>query len=200
MENPATYALAVYDERGEMVSGIRIPNSTHESYPLPMEMALKDLDAKIVDVVKSEAPRVTGEICGLWTDRSIRSKGFGLIMCRTATALAYRFGAASLFGLVSPHTHDMFLSFGYVPVPEVGRDGDFLYPTADYISTVMVMPDLESLEHTAPFHKEQMLSIRRAPAQTRREGLDNNILVSYRLDRFIDQAPVPSRKVVAVMA
>ena len=199
MENPNAYALVVYDELGEMVSGIRL-HFHHDSHPLPMETALKDLDARIVDVVKSETSRMTGEICGLWAHSSIRSKGFGPIMCQTATALAHRLGAASLFSLVSPHTHDMMLSFGYLPVPEVGRAGDFLYPTADYISTVMVMPDLARLEHTAPVYKEHMLSIRRAPRQIRREGRDKKMQVSYQLDRFINQAPAPSRKVVASMA
>ncbi len=80
-------------------------------------------------------------------------------MMRTATALAFKFGATSLFALANHHNDGMYLDLGYIRVEGVGGSGDFLNPGIDY-STVMMVPNVATLEYAAIGEAAAMRSIR----------------------------------------
>lgn len=190
MDHPNVYVVSLFDEAGDMVGGVRLHLDHRQAY-LPIETTIQGL-GNIMRAVRSEAGKTTAEFCGLWTARSLRGRGLEMVLSQTVTALAHNLGASSLFTLASVYTRKMYQQSGYIGIDLAGRYDDFLRPASDYVSVVMIVPELETMEHAHPAQRSQMQSLRNYPAQVRTAGPDGSLLVEYHLDRLINAAPAPA--------
>lgn len=180
LRNPEVYVVAAYDETSEIVGGVKL-HMYHPDFLLPVESAIDYLDLRIRDEVLQRVPSGTGEACGLWTSKKITGKGFGLYLTRASIAMASQLNAATLFGFGSPYTIKMFTTLGYVPLPTVGNDGNFHYPTEEYISTVIIIPDLHELSTASTLNRERTFSLRNQPEQIYPESEKDEVEIKYNL-------------------
>ncbi len=66
IDNPSVYVILIESgDRTKVYGGARV-HLVDGKTPLPVEEATKEIDPKIVDMVKTSALEGAGEICGLW--------------------------------------------------------------------------------------------------------------------------------------
>jgi hypothetical protein len=105
VKNPFVYVVTVEEEdTSEVVSGLRI-HIAHPNYPLPMEMAVSQVDHKIFPLVKEYSINGTGEVSGLWNSKSISGYGIGaVLLIRVGIAIVEQLKLGSLLALVAEYT------------------------------------------------------------------------------------------------
>jgi hypothetical protein len=148
VKNPFVYVVTVEEEdTSEVVSGLRI-HIAHPSYPLPMEMAVSQVDHKIFPLVKEYAINGTGEVSGLWNSKSISGYGVGAV-------LLIRVGIA-----IAEHTLEPSLQKGFEIEEGIGDKGTFFYPKLDLVATSIVMKDPFNLPNADPNEREMIFNLR----------------------------------------
>lgn len=180
LNNPDVYVVAAYDEQMKMVGGVKI-HLYNESHPLPVQAAIDYLDNRIVIEIKNLAANGTGEACGLWIAKEIAGKNFGQYLTRSAIALSESLGLQTLFGFSSPHTFRIFSELGYIPLTTVGDNGNFLYPSERYTSTVIIIPDVTNIEKATEINRKRTFELRKNPRQEFVESVEKNVCISYNL-------------------
>lgn len=180
MKNPEVYVVAAYTMDNINVGGVKLHlyNKTH---PLPVQAAIDYLDPRIISEISRLAEKGTGEACGLWIAKEMAGKNFGQYLTRSAIALTEQLGMSTLFGFSSPHTFNMFSSLGYIPLKTVGDNGNFLYPNERYISTVIIIPDIVSLEFATEENRNRTHQLRSSKQQEFLESEEKNITIEYNL-------------------
>lgn len=161
IHNPFVYVVTVESiETGEVVSGLRI-HIAHHDYPLPMEMAVSQVDHKIFDLVKGYSILGTGEVSGLWNSKSISGYGVGaVLLIRAGIAIASQLKLNSLLALVAEYTLKPSLQKGFEIEEGIGNCGTFFYPKLDLVATSIVMKDPYNLPKAEPSEREIIFEIR----------------------------------------
>ncbi|GIV32600.1 MAG: hypothetical protein KatS3mg031_0135 [Chitinophagales bacterium] len=176
--NPQVYVvIAQMDD--QIVGGAKL-HKVGGTQPLPLEEAVGAMDKRVYDLVKRYAPH-TGEGCGLWNSKLVAGMGISYILSRTVIAMTVMLGVSRMFAFSSDHTLGMFREFGFHIVRKVGKNGDFEYPSAQYISRILLI-NTQTLSRALPYNREVMLSLRKNPQQRRKErGPKGELEIEYNL-------------------
>lgn len=183
VSNPFVYVVTVeLEETGEVVSGLRI-HIAHPKYPLPMEMAVSQVDHKIFDLVRKYSVKGTGEVSGLWNSRSISGYGVGaVLLIRAGIAIATQLNLGSLLALVAEYTLKPSLQKGFEIEEGIGNSGTFFYPKLDLVATSIVMKDPLNLPLAEPSEREFIFDLRsNLKSQKLEFGPKGEFLVNYDL-------------------
>jgi hypothetical protein len=162
VKNPFVYVVTVEEEdTSDVVSGLRI-HIAHPNYPLPMEMAVSQVDHKIFHLVKEYAINGTGEVSGLWNSKSISGYGVGaVLLIRVGIAIAEQLKLGSLLALVAEYTLEPSLQKGFEIEEGIGDKGTFFYPKLDLVATSIVMKDPFNLPNADPNEREMIFNLRK---------------------------------------
>ncbi len=180
--NPNSYVIMVEKpDENKYVAGSRI-EIYGGKHPLPMEVAIGEIDSGIFDLIKGYAEHGTGEICGLWSSTKLAGNGIASMLIKSSVVLTNILKLNSIFALCSPFTVSMFSKAGFEIVTSIGNNGTFYYPKLDLIATVMILKDPSILSKASEEIKEKIFNIVQYPVQSINEtGAKNEIEVKYNL-------------------
>ncbi len=163
--NPAVYGV-VAEQDGIVLGGVKIHKVGGTQW-LPVEEGVGYMDERLFDIVKDFAKNGgAGEACGLWNAREVSGWGLSLILMQAIVSISNQINVNTLFGLSSNHTLKLFESLGYRVVNSLGDNGDFVYPTPDYLARVIIM-NAKTLKGATPYNQESVFALREQPNQTR---------------------------------
>lgn len=181
--NPFVYVVTVeLQDTDEVVSGLRI-HIAHPDYPLPMEMAVSQVDHKIFGLVKNYSLEGTGEVSGLWNSKSISGYGVGaVLLIRAGIAIVSQLKLGSLLALVAEYTLKPSLQKGFEIEEGIGNSGTFFYPKLDLVATSIVMKDPYNLPKAEQSEREIIQDLRNNLKRSKIEtGPKGDFLVEYDL-------------------
>ncbi|MBL7952313.1 MAG: hypothetical protein JNM62_11410 [Flavobacteriales bacterium] len=153
-----------------MVGGIRFQMDHGEGSRLPMAQAISKLDPRIHSALEDLKAIGNGEVCGLWSANRYANRGVTVLLSIAVTAIAPHAGAKSMVCFVGHHTKRHPERNGFIALTEVGDEGAFDYPTAEFKSIAMVNPDPVLLPHANMAQRRSIYSLRLRPEQTRVES------------------------------
>ncbi|MDO6437521.1 hypothetical protein Q4534_08895 [Cyclobacterium sp. 1_MG-2023] len=159
--NPHVYLIlfeSMDDQR--VLGGGRIQLRT-EYFPLPFELAIKDIDPKIEDYLSSFKDLEVAEYCGLWNSREVAGYGIGSIyLVRVGIAILPQLNLKKLFGLSSPVTLSISKSVGYEIITGLGDKGSFYYPKEGLIATALEINDINELSKAQEAERDYIFELR----------------------------------------
>lgn len=164
MYNPAAFPIVVESMDGEKVYGGARIHCADGKTSLPIEDAAGYMDPKIYKVVKELSKDGTGELCGLWNSVEVSGLGVGaFIATRAGVSMCDQLGLSTLFALCAPYTVKFAKKVGCLIYRDVGNEGTFYYPKMDLLATVVLLPDIETLQLADAQDRETMFSLRKEP-------------------------------------
>jgi len=190
MYNPAAFPIVVESmDRSKVYGGARIHCADGKT-PLPLEEAAGYMDNKIYKVVKELAKDGTGELCGLWNSVEVSGLGVGaFIATRAGVAMCTQLGIKTLFALCAPYTVSFAKKVGCIIYRDVGNDGTFYYPKLDLLATVVLLPDLDTLQMADAADRDKMFSLREDPKLQATEFVTKkNVEIEMEYDLLIPNA------------
>ena len=159
--NPHVYLIlfeSMDDQR--ILGGGRIQLRT-ENFPLPFELAIKDIDPKIEDYLSEFKDLEVAEYCGLWNSREVAGYGIGSIyLVRVGIAILPQLDLKKLFGLSSPVTLSISKSVGYEIITGLGDKGSFYYPKEGLIATALEINDINELSQDQEAERDHLFELR----------------------------------------
>ena len=177
--NAGVYGL-IAEQQGKIVGGVKLHKADGIT-ALPVEESIGYIDKRIYDLVKGFTKKGVGEACGLWNSKDVAGMGVSYILSRAVVTIAHQFGVNRLFALSSDHTIKMFRELGFRVIRKIGEKGDFIYPTPQYISRVLLV-NSETLSTASAYNKMIMFSLRQNPDQNRHEnGPKGEMEVKYQM-------------------
>ncbi|MEX0882834.1 MAG: hypothetical protein WDZ72_05110 [Cyclobacteriaceae bacterium] len=159
--NPHVY-LILFESMEDLriLGGGRIQLRT-ENFPLPFEMAIKEIDPKIIDFMAEYSDLEVAEYCGLWNSREVAGYGIGSIyLVRVGVAILPQLHLKKLFGLSSPVTLSISKSVGYETITSLGDNGSFYYPKEGLIATALQINDIEELSQAQKSERDYIFELR----------------------------------------
>ncbi|MFI5148136.1 MAG: GNAT family N-acetyltransferase [Bacteroidia bacterium] len=161
-ENPFTYGV-VAELDGKLVGGIRV-QVADGVHPLPVETAVGKMDSQVYDLVlKHRQDGGTGELCGLWNAREVAGRGISILLVRAAISIINQLHFRTLLGICAEYSLPMFTRVGFVIDKTLGKDGDFIYPTEEYLAKVVGIMNAETLASSTEYDRRRMLELRANP-------------------------------------
>ncbi len=181
VKNPYTHGVIAIED-GVMIGGIRV-QVADGVHPLPLETAVGGIDSKVYDLVTTHRLHGgTGELCGLWNSKQVAGRGISILLVRAAIAIINQLRFRTLLGICAEYSLPMFTRVGFVIDRSLGDDGNFIYPTQEYLAKVVGILNAEDLATSFPFDKERMLALRKTPKGILREqGPKGDLEVEYDL-------------------
>ncbi len=165
-DDPDTYVILVESEDGEKVYGGARVQVAGGKYQLPIEKAVQDMDATVIESVAGYAARGTAEFCGLWNSREVAGLGIGsMYLGRAAVAITEQIKLTSMFGLCAPATVKNSARVGFEIATFLGNNGTFYYPKEDLIATAVIISDTQNLPTAEPEERSIILDLRQKPYQ-----------------------------------
>lgn len=159
--NPHVYLIlfeSMDDQR--ILGGGRIQLRT-ENFPLPFELAIKDIDPKIEEYLSEFKDLEVAEYCGLWNSREVAGYGIGSIyLVRVGIAILPQLNLKKLFGLSSPVTLSISKSVGYEVITVLGDNGSFYYPKEGLIATALEINDIDELSNAQEIERKYIFELR----------------------------------------
>ena len=183
MHNPNIYCVVAESlPNNEIVGGIRIQLSD-ENNLLPVEKAIGEMDPRIFDIVKDYRNNGgVGELSGLWNAKKVSGIGLSLLLTRASISTANQLNFTTMIGICAEYTLSMFRRVGFVVNNNLGLQGEFPYPNANYIARVLGIMNASTLETAEEIDKMRMRSLRENPVQTTLEqGAKDPIEIEYNL-------------------
>jgi len=181
INNPSIYCVIVESETGELLGGIKVQKADGV-HPLPVELAIGEMDNRIYDIVKKYSEEGTGELCGLWNSKSVAGYGISVLLVRAGISIINQLKFTTLIGICGGYTLDMFRKVGFVVDRSLGIDGEFVYPNENYIAWVLGILNAKTLDTADPYDKDRMLDLRLNPVQLATEvGPKGELMVDYNL-------------------
>ncbi len=175
------YCIVVYDDKKEMVGGIRVQKADGVNL-LPVEKAISFMDPKIHEIVASYVPEGVGELCALWNAKSVAGLGLSLLLSRAGIAMASQMGISIMVGICADYTLKMFRKVGFVVDDSLGEHGEFVYPNENYIARVLGILNARNLETAEEEDRIRMLDLRSRPNQIAQEAGPKGIIeIDYQL-------------------
>ncbi len=160
-----TLVILATDPSDEVIGGIRV-QLFDGVYDLPIMTAIKDQDPQIIEAInKRHIKKGVAESCGLWNSKKVFGKGVSPLLARCSVALTAYFDIDNLVCFSAPYTLKMIKSLGFVEISEVGNNGQLPYPTERFISSVLEIPNIYTLEYADPIQRERILSLIENPNQ-----------------------------------
>lgn len=159
--NPQVY-LILFESMDDfrVLGGGRIQLRT-ENFPLPFEIAIKEIDPKIIPYMAEFKDYEVAEYCGLWNSREVAGYGIGSIyLVRVGIAILPQMKLKKLFGLSSPVTLSISKSVGYEVITSLGDNGSFYYPKEGLIATALEIVDIVNLPNASELEREYIFDLR----------------------------------------
>ncbi|HXC04965.1 MAG TPA: GNAT family N-acetyltransferase [Bacteroidia bacterium] len=148
---------------GHLVGGIRVQIADGQT-PLPVETAVGKMDPGVYAlVVKHLLDGGTGELCGLWNAKEVAGKGVSLLLVRAAISIINQLRFRTLLGICAEYSLPMFTRVGFVIDRTLGNNGDFIYPTEEYLAKVVGIMNAETLATSSDYDRMRMLELRAHP-------------------------------------
>lgn len=129
----ATGAWMILAEEGPALRG-GICVELGEDGELPLEGALRALGASVEVVLSRSGRRRSSELTKLWVARGASGRGLGRALIEAGVVLSRRLSLAELYAFAPDHTIHHFCTLGAEVHIDVGDQGSFPYPTAEYRS------------------------------------------------------------------
>ncbi len=162
IENPYTYGV-VAELNGKLVGGIRV-QVADGLHPLPVETAVGKMDHRVYDlVVKHRIDGGAGELCGLWNSKEVAGQGISILLVRAAISIINQLHFRTLLGICAEYSLPMFTRVGFIIDRSLGNNGDFIYPTEEYLAKVVGIMNAETLATSTDYDRERMLELRKTP-------------------------------------
>lgn len=183
LKNPKVYIMILEEEEtNEIIAGGRL-QFQNDLVPLPVEVALKDIEPNISSFVRRPSYQPICEYCGLWSSRKYANYGIGsMLLMRMGIALLTIVGASSCIAFNSPALYKNCLRIGFKNVDELKNGGEFYYPTPEFKSRVLLIDDPIDLKSASPQDRERIFQLRENPIQEYKEmGIRGEIIVRYDL-------------------
>lgn len=178
--DPKVYGI-IAEFEGKVVGGVKI-HKVGGILPLPVEDSIGYIDPNIYELIKKNEPMGVGEACGLWNAREVAGQGLSYVLMRSMIALTTKIDVYRLISLSSDHTVQMCRELGYEVIHSLGDNGDFIYPTPEYIARVTLL-NTKTLLTASPYNREVVFSLREKPVQIRDEkGKKGIVCIDYRLE------------------
>lgn len=169
IESSSSFVIAVETIKGKLLGGSRI-QAADGITPLPIEAATGSMDTRIFSIVKSEAVKGTGELCGVWNSKEASGLGIGCYFSiQAAMAICNQIGLTSLFILCAPHTLKIFEQFGGCKITGIGNEGTFYYPKIDLLTTAMYYNDITNFKSADNDKREKLVDLIKNLNQTKIE-------------------------------
>lgn len=178
--NPEVYGV-IAEIGDKVVGGVKI-HKVGGTQLLPVEESVGYMDERLYEIVRRYAEKGgAGEACGLWNSREVSGWGVSSAMMLAVVSLTEQLDITTLFGLSSDHTLPLFRTLGYRVIRSLGDNGDFVYPTPQYLARVIKM-NARTLSGALPYNREMIFALRAEPDQTRIEKSNKGTLqVEYQL-------------------
>ena len=182
MSNPNVYVItATSNDTNEIVGGIRV-HKADRIIPLPVEVAIGSLDARIFELIDIHVDEGTGELCGLWNSKAVAGLGISLLLIRAGISIVNQFNLASLFTICAEYTLPMVKRVGFIVEDDLGENGSFVYPNEKYIARVLKKLDAILIEAASSDDRNRIFDLRDIPIQKTLEIInDKSILIDYDL-------------------
>ena len=179
--NPGVYGvIAESDDGSKVYGGVKI-HVANKVQPLPVETAVGYMDEKVYDYIESYHTGGAGEACGLWNSREVAGMGISTLLMLAIVSITNQIGVKTLFGLSSDHTIKLFRKIGYRVVKSLGNNGDFVYPTPEYLARVIKM-DTIKIKSADPQFRQRIFELRELPEQNYFENVGKGGLnIQYKL-------------------
>jgi hypothetical protein len=168
VDNPNVYCVVAIDEENEVVGGVRF-HVTDGTFPLPLEVALTNLDPRIHDFVKKLGYYSTGELCGLWNAKKVAGMGISLLLTQAGISISNQIKVEMLLGICADYTLPLFESVGFQADYSLGINGEFPYPTEKYITRVIGILNAKSLRTASSENKKKITFLRKNPTLEQEE-------------------------------
>ena len=168
--NPNAYCVVAMRDN-IMMGGIRI-HKAHENYTLPMEDGVSKDDPHVSIEITRNIALGCGEQCGLWNSQKIRGYGISWVLVNASISILNQLGIKKLYGLASDYSMFLFTPAGFVIQRQFGKNGDFDYPTSEYIARVVLIEDCDLLPTAGDKEREFVQLLRNDP------GLQRQIVVN----------------------
>lgn len=161
--NNCYFIIAQLSTTKEIIAGARLQIKTSNN-TLPMEKALtsmgKHINANIIENY------VTAEICGLWSSKKAILMGIpSTLLGNAAVAAAYLLKLKTVFVFCSPKSVSISKQCGFEQDCSLCNESTLAYPTAQIISTILSLKNLQSLPAKEMEEKENILSLINNPFQ-----------------------------------
>lgn len=160
-ENPLVYLITARSTiTGQLIGGVRIHVFNNPNL-LPLEKAIGAEDPRIHDLIKNhEKEGGVGELCALWN----RQKGLMITDKLTTAALAFcqQLPISKLLCFPGQHMFDFLTTFGFQTELSVGANGEFNYPSPQYLSRIVSL-NPKNLTLTSSDRKSEILKLRENP-------------------------------------
>ena len=184
IKDPYSYVIVAEDiSTGRIVAGAQLQLGGGKR-PLPIESAIREIDDRVHDAIKSYGVETTGELYGLWNSRDIAGMGIGnYYLTLAAIAVAPQLKLQTIFALCSPYTTEFYSKFGFEVTKFLGNNGSFFYPKKDLTAIGMVLLQCDKLDTTGDVEKELIESLRNNHTQVRTvEGRRGQYDIQFQLD------------------
>lgn len=177
--NPEVYGI-IAEFEGRIVGGVKI-HKVDGSHPLPVEESIGYMDDKIYDIVKANGIGGVGEACGLWNAKEVAGKGISFLLSRAIIVITNQINIQRVFAVSSDHTINMFKAIGFRIIRSLGKNGDFVYPSPQYVSRVVVV-NSQTFSWATSYNKNRMFLLRENPTQkVIEQGPKELIDINYQL-------------------
>lgn len=161
--NPLVFVLVAEDMKtGEFLGGVRL-EIADDSYELPCQMALKQMDPKIIDYIKLHQKDVMAEGCGLWNSKSVAGKRISVLLVKAAIVVAVQLKITKLIAFLARYTSYIILRMGFKAETGLGNKGDFRYPTDEFIARVYMNDDLINLDNASEEDRKRIKLLQANP-------------------------------------
>lgn len=160
--NPHVY-LILFESMEDLriLGGGRIQLRT-ENFPLPFELAIREIDPQINEYLSVFKDLEVAEYCGLWNSREVAGYGIGSIyLVRVGIAILPQLNLKKLFGLSSPVTLSISKSVGYEVISALGDNGSFYYPKEGLIATALEINDIDELSNAQDSERSYIFDLRK---------------------------------------
>jgi len=165
-DDPNTLVITATNEEAELVGGIRVQLYTGD-YELPIMTAIKYQDPNIITAIeRRKNNKGVAESCGLWNSKKVFGRGISPLLARCSVSQTSFFEIDNLCCFSAPYTLKMIKSLGFIEMKEVGNNGQLPYPSEKYMSSVLEIPNIHTLEYSDSNQKERILSLINQPKQT----------------------------------
>ncbi len=182
MTNPSIYVVVAESIDGEEIyGGVRVHVADGKE-PLPLELAIGKMDARVHSIVSNYLDSGTGELCGLWNSKKVAGIGVSLLLIRAGISIVTQIKLDSLFTICADYTMPMVRRVGFVVEDSIGKNGDFIYPNENYIARVLRKMNALKLDTADEQDRMRIFDLRERPEQFFIESITNHELeVDYKL-------------------
>lgn len=140
---------------GEMLGGARVHLHQFEKQ-LPFVKGLSKIDPGVTQIISDSDVGKVAENCGLWVREDMRGTKLSRALLLGCIAFAQSMKLDHVYTLCSPVTTPMLHEAGFLTFPVVGDAGRFFYPTPDYLSELVILPDPMEMKYAQPSFSEEL--------------------------------------------